>query len=254
MKLTGKILAALLALCLLLYLAACFLLWKNQRSFLYFPTQGRQADVPAMVLQRGDLQVLVSTRELAGPQALLYLGGNAEDVSRTAPELAAAFPQSAIYALHYRGYGGSGGQASETALVGDALALFDQIQREHPQVQVVGRSLGSGIAAQVASKRPVQKLVMVTPYNSIAGIAAQQFPYFPTDWLVQDRYDSWKYAGKITAPTLLILAQYDEVIPRASSLQLLDAFKPGVAHAIMISGVGHNDISQSADYRAALTR
>ena len=254
MRLIGKIFGALLGLCLLVYSAACVLLWKNQRDFLYFPALARQAEVPVLELPRGDVRVLVSVREGPGPQAVLYLGGNAEDVSRTLPQLANEFPRAAIYALHYRGYGGSGGSPTEAMLVGDALALFDQIRRKHPQVRVIGRSLGSGIAVQVASLRPAQKLVLVTPYNSIAGIAAQQFPYFPTDWLLIDRYDSGKYARKVTAPTLLILAENDHVIPRASSLQLLDAFAPGVAHAVMISDVGHNDISQSADYESALTR
>jgi hypothetical protein len=254
MKLIGKILGGLLAAMLLLYLAACFLLWKDQRSYLYFPVQHRQAEVPVLELQRDRVRVLVSTRELPGPQAVLYLGGNAEDVSRSVPQLAGEFPQAAIYALHYRGYGGSGGSPTEAALLGDTLSLFDRIHRDHAQVRVIGRSLGSGLAVHLASLRPVQALVLVTPYHSIAGIAARQFPYFPTDWLLEDRYDSWKYAQLVKAPTLLILAEHDQVIPRASSLQLLDAFAPGVAQAVMIPGVGHNDINQSADYAAAIVR
>lgn len=249
-----KIVLVLSGLAALLYLAACFALWKSQRSYLYFPVLERQADVPTLVLPRGNVQVIVSTLERAGPQAVLYLGGNAEDVSRTVPQLAGEFPQAAIYALHYRGYGGSGGSPTEAALLGDTLALFDRIHREHAQVRVIGRSLGSGLAVHLASLRPVSNLVLVTPYDSIAGIAASQFPYFPTDWLLQDRYDSWKYASRVKAPTLLILAEHDQVIPRSSSLQLLDAFAPGVAHAVMIPGAGHNDINQSADYAAAVIR
>lgn len=249
-----KLLAAFAALFLALQLVACYLLWKNQRSYIYFPVRGRQADVPALVLPRGDLKLMVSTRELPGPEAVLYLGGNAEDVSRAVPQLAGEFPQAAIYALHYRGYGGSGGSPTEAALLGDTLALFDRIHRDHVQVRVIGRSLGSGLAVHLASVRDVQKLVLVTPYDSIAGIAARQFPYFPTDWLLKDRYDSWKYAAQVKVPTLLILAEHDQVIPRESSLRLLDAFAPGVAQAVMIRGVGHNDISQSADYAAALVR
>jgi pimeloyl-ACP methyl ester carboxylesterase len=254
MKALTRTLAGFLATALLLYALACAVLWKTQRSYLYFPVRERASEVAVLELDRGDARVLVSVREAPGRQAVLYLGGNAEDVSHTLPKLETVFPQAAIYALHYRGYGGSGGSPSETALMGDALALFDRIHREHPQVRVIGRSLGSGIAVHLASVRPVQKLVLVTPYSSIAGIAASQFPYFPTNWLIQDRYDSWKYAKKVTAPTLLILAENDRIIPRASSLELLDAFAPGVAHAQMISGVGHNDISQSTDYEAALTR
>src|SRR5260370_41081884 len=106
----------------------------------------------------GTAQVLVSTRPKDGSHALIYFGGNAEDVSLNMPSLSAGFPDSAIYLLHYRGYGGSSGRPSEGALFADALTLFDQVHSKHPDVDVVGRSLGSGIAVYVASLRPVTRL------------------------------------------------------------------------------------------------
>jgi pimeloyl-ACP methyl ester carboxylesterase len=79
--------------------------------------------------------------------------------------------RSRLYLLHYPGYGGAAGRPSETALVADALALFDQVAARHPRVTVIGRSLGSGVAIQVASARPVERLVLVTPYDSLMEIA-----------------------------------------------------------------------------------
>lgn len=83
---------------------------------------------------------------------------------------------------------------SEVALVADALALFDRVYAEHPHVVVGGRSLGSGVAVHVASLRPVARLVLVTPYDSLYGIAARQFPYVPVRWLLWDTFESWRYA------------------------------------------------------------
>lgn len=82
---------------------------------------------------------------------------------------------------------------------------------------MVGRSLGSGIAVQLANERPVARLILVTPYHSIQELAAQQFPYFPVRWLLRDKFESWKYAEKISTPTLLVMAERDEVIPAAST-------------------------------------
>lgn len=244
----------MLAVPVLLYLGACAVLWSNQRSYLYYPIRTRLAQVPVEVLRRPDAKVLISVQPRPGRDAVFYLGGNAEDVSRTVPELATLFPDAAIYALHYRGYGGSEGTPNEAALVGDALAVFDRMHRGHARVTVIGRSLGSGIAVQVAAARPVARLVLVTPYDSIVAVAADHYPIFPVDWLVRDRYESVQYAARLHVPTTLVIAEYDQVIAPAHAQRLLRAFPPGVARAITLPGVGHNDIGLAAGYAAALSR
>ncbi|HEY4079180.1 MAG TPA: alpha/beta fold hydrolase [Burkholderiaceae bacterium] len=243
----------LVAIALLIYLALCAALFAFQRSMIYLP-QPRSAEdtAPTITLSAQGAEVRVTTRPLPGPDALIYFGGNAEDVSYSLPDLAAAFPKRALYLMHYRGYGGSTGKPTETALVADAVALFDKVQAEHKNVVVVGRSLGSGVAIQLAGLRPVARLVLVTPYDSIEELAAQQFRYFPVRWLLLDKFDSGKVAPRITAPTLLIVAEHDEVIPRASTEALFKRFRPQVATMSVVAGVGHNTISQSPDYLALL--
>ena len=113
---------------LLLYAAACLLLYLFQRSLLYFPQPARVL-APALALSVPGAELQVSVRVQAGPRAVLYFGGNAEDVSSSLAELAANFPEHAVYAMHYRGYGGSTGKPTEAALHGDAIALFDRVAR-----------------------------------------------------------------------------------------------------------------------------
>ena len=67
-------------------------------------------------------------------------------------------------------------------------------------------------------------------------------------WLMRDKYESWRYAERVTAPTLILAAQHDEVIPAANTKALLAHFRPGVASMKVIAGTGHNSISESADY------
>jgi len=148
--------------------------------------------------------------------------------------------------------GGSSGRPSETALVADTLALYDKLAPQHKEISVVGRSLGSGVAVQLAAARPVTRLVLVTPYDSLQEVAAQQFPYFPVRWLLLDKFESWKYVPQISAPTLVIAAEYDEVIPRASTEALFARFPPGAATSKIIAGAGHNTISESAEYASLL--
>lgn len=198
--------------------------------------------------------VRVSERPLRGGQALVYLGGNAEDVSASLPLLNVAFPDHALYLLHYRGYLGSTGKPTEKALVADALALFDRVAAEHREVVVIGRSLGTGIAVQVASQRPVARLVLVTPYDSLQALGARHFPYFPVRWLLRDKYESGLYAPRVTAPTLLLVAEHDEIIPFDSSERLLARFPQGVARMEVLRGTGHNTISDAAGYIPALQK
>jgi pimeloyl-ACP methyl ester carboxylesterase len=194
----------------------------------------------------------VSTHREPGSTAVLYFGGNGEDVSQTLPLLARAFPRAAIYALHYRGYSGSTGTPTEKHLVADGVALFGMIYQEHHDITVIGRSLGSGVAIQVASLRPASRLVLVTPYNSIAELAAQRFSYVPVKWLLTDKYESGQFAPRISVPTTIIAAQRDGVIPMASTLSLLSHFRPGVATITVIRNAGHNDISERPEYVPAL--
>lgn len=243
---------------LVFYALACLALYLSQRSLIYFP-QPRHAPsgvagAGVMKLQVPDASVEVSTRTLEGPAAVIYFGGNAEDVTGNLPELTRAFPGHALYLMHYRGYAGSTGSPSEKALVADALALFDHVHQLHPTVTVIGRSLGSGVAVQLAASRPVERLVLVTPYDSIAGIGARQFPWFPVRFLLSDRFESFRFAPKVTAPTTVITAEHDTLIPSWSSDQLLTRFAPGVARHVVIPQTGHNDLSGTALYWSTLQK
>ena len=236
-----------------IYAFACLALFFMQRSYIYHPIAKPMLAVPHMsALAMPGAVVKVSERPVPGPRALIYLGGNAEDVTASLPALEAAFPDCALYLLHYRGYLGSSGSPSEAALVADALALFDRVAGEHADIVVVGRSLGSGIAVQVASRRPVKRLVLVTPYDSLQEIAATHFPYFPVRWLLRDKYESWRYAPQVQAPTLLIAAEHDAIIPAPSTRRLLSRFRAGVATLAIVRGAGHNTVSASPAYLSLL--
>jgi len=244
-----RILISLLVLAAVLYGLACVLLFFFQRSLIYFPQPRAMGSATTVLeLAQPDARVLVSVRPRTGPNALIYFGGNAEDVSLNLLPFSQAFPDQALYLLHYRGFGGSSGSSSEEAIERDALALFDTVYADHSNVTVVGRSLGTGIAIRLASERPASRLILITPYNSLLQLAESKMPYFPVKWLLRDTYESWQYAPLIKVPTLLIAAQDDEIIPRASTEQLYARFNKGVASLQVIPNQGHNSISDSPQY------
>ncbi|HZF78184.1 MAG TPA: alpha/beta hydrolase [Rubrivivax sp.] len=248
-----NIVAGALITALLLYAGLCAALFVFQRSLIYFPQPRALGTDHLAVLKTGDADLHLSVRPLPGAgDALIYFGGNAEDVSLSLPGIASAFPTHALYLLHYRGYGGSSGRPSEAALHADALALFDQVVVDHPRVTVVGRSLGTGPAVRLATQRPVHRLVLVTPYDSLTALAQGHYPVVPVRWLLRDRFESVDIADQVTAPTTLVVAQHDQLTPVAGARRLYQRFQPGVARWVLLEGVGHNTIAHSPGYLPAL--
>lgn len=223
------------------YAGLCAALYLLQRSLIYFPPR-RYAAVEVERLAVADATLAVAVRRAAGPGALIYFGGNAEDVAWSLPEIARAFPERALFLPYYRGYGESTGKPSEAALHADALALFDRVRAEHPDVIVVGRSLGSGVAVRLASRRPVRRLVLVTPFDSLLRIAQRQFSIFPVSWFLRDAYESWRWAPEVRAPTLLLAAENDAIVALAHVEALLASFRPGVATLERLAGADHDSI------------
>lgn len=237
----------------IVYVGLCAALFFFQRSLLYFPQPRPQGEMSATLPFSVDgAELVISVRAHEGPNAIVYFGGNGENVTYNLPSFSEAFPEHALYLMNYRGYGGSSGSPSEAAISQDALALFDYVHARHPNVILMGRSLGSGVAIRLASQRPATRLVLITPYASIAELGASQFPMFPVRWLIRDKYESWRHAPLIDVPTLLVVAEHDEIIPRASTEVLYARFRPGIATRRVIPATGHNTISATPMYAEVL--
>jgi uncharacterized protein len=245
------VLVALLTL-LIGYASLCGWMYWRQRDLIYYAAATRaDARDTDFALQRPDATLRGWVSNHGRTRALLYFGGNAESIQWQRDALARAFPQHTIYLLAYRGYGASDGAPSEVALTADALALFDAVQARHAEIDAIGRSLGSGVAVQLAAQRPVARLVLVTPYDSIARVAADAFPWLPVDWLLQDRYESWRHAVRVRVPVLVLTAAEDRVIAAGRSTALAAAF-PLAPRQVRIAAADHDSIDAQPEYLGAL--
>jgi pimeloyl-ACP methyl ester carboxylesterase len=227
----------------------CAWVYATQRGQIYFPTpESQNPNAQAQWLQSRDERIKLWAVPRPGPGAVIYFGGNAEDVAGNIESFAAAFPDRSLFLVNYRGYGGSSGQPSEAGLRTDALAIFDHVSRKHSDVAVMGRSLGSAVAVRLASQRPVSRLVLVTAFDSLVNVARHYFRWLPVGLLLRDRYDSASVAHEVQAPVLLVIAERDEIIPRARSEQLASALAPGQAEVVVVPDVGHNTLDLSPGY------
>jgi uncharacterized protein len=238
---------------LVFYAVLCGLLYVTQDKLLYLPTpETTHPEARDLRLKCGDATVKVWELHPNARAALVYFGGNGEDVGANLPDFDAAFPDVAVYLVNYRGYGGSTGSPSEAALTSDAETIYDWIAARHSPVTVIGRSLGSGVAISLASRRPVERLAVITPYDSVANVAADRFSWFPVRWLIRDRYDSLPRIGKVRAPVMVVVAERDEVISRARSDALIAAIPAGIGHVVVIAGATHNNIETFPAYLSSL--
>lgn len=232
-------------------------LYVNQRKMTYFPrpldrslahVRAHQAD--EVRFEHGKIQLHGWLIRPEKERLIIYYGGNGEELSHSIDEFR-RLEDFAVLLVNYRGYGESEGSPKESDLVGDALAIFDQVRARYETVVLMGRSLGSGIAVQVASQKNINRLVLITPYDSIRAIAQNLYPFIPVSWFLKDTFDSAKYAGRVSAPALFLVAEYDEVIPAENSRKLLEHW-PSKTDWVQISGATHNTISGFPEYWRAI--
>ena len=230
-------------------------MYATQRSQIYFPVpESRRPDAQVLWIESQGERLKIWVVQRAGSRALIYFGGNAEDVAGNIEVFSAAFPDRSLFLVNYRGYGGSSGRPSEAALFADAMAIFDHVRREHSEIAVMGRSLGSGVSVFVASERPVEHLVLVTAFDSLVNVARAHIRFLPIGLLMRDRYESASRAGRVKAPVLMVVANEDEIMPRARSEALVKALPGEPGQVEVVPGVGHNTLDESPAYLGSVRR
>jgi len=187
---------------------------------------------------------------------VIYFGGNGEEVSWMA-DRASELAGWSLLLMSYRGYGLSEGRPTERKLLEDALAVYDRIARRQDidgeRIVAMGRSLGSGIAVYLASERIVSGTILITPYDSIAAVAHERFPFLPVRLLLRHRFEAASWAAEVCVPMLALLAAEDSVIPPRRSQGLVSAWG-GPREVHLLEGVGHNSIDRHPAYWRSIER
>ncbi len=244
-----------ISIAVLIYAGFCAFMYASQRNAIYYPTpEVHLPEVADMRLDNdGETLKIWHLAHGSGPNAIIYFGGNAEDVSGNIPEFRNIFPRHNVYLVNYRGYGGSTGSPSEVGLYKDALAVYDEIRSQYTEISVIGRSLGSGVATYLATARDIDRLILVTPFDSIENVARKAMPILPVSLLLKDKFDSAGRVASIDVPVLIVIAENDEVIRRQHSDALAEAFPDSQVTVEVIPDTGHNTIGMSPRYANVLS-
>jgi uncharacterized protein len=184
---------------------------------------------------------------------VLGFGGNAWNGSDVAAYLHRLYPEADVIAFHYRGYRPSTGTPSAKALLADGLLVRDfAFDRVKPEVTVAaGFSIGSGVAASLASKGLVDGAILVTPFDSLKAAAADLFPWLPVSLFFNDEIDAGAMLAAADVPVALIAGERDNLI-RPARTDGLRRRARNVVFDRTIPGAGHNDIYERHEFMEAM--
>lgn len=240
------------------WFGAVLWMWLRQEHYLFIPSHYD----PLAEFERFRRDRTVNGVHLQGwfldkgkDKTVFYMGGNAEDLTGHCDVFYESFDANVLM-YNYRGYGQSEGKPGEKALVADAIALYDLFLEESgtppENIFLMGRSIGTGVAVQLAAARPAAGVILVTPYESIEKIARYQYPWLPIKGMLRHTFHSINFVPQIQTPALVILADYDEVIPVESGQRLGEAW--GGPKEIIGLPTGHNDIHDHPLYYETINR
>ncbi len=167
-----------------------------------------------------------------------------------ARELSSIFPQHALYVMVYRGYGESRGEPDEEGFYQDAQELYDKIITRYGSLSLIGKSLGTGVAVDLCSKRKVNKCVLITPYDSIQSLAQSRVPIYPMSMVLTEKYRSIDKVAQITSPIYILYAGQDKIIPNKHTDRLIAQIANKEVH--FFPQADHNDIVYRNEYKKIL--
>jgi hypothetical protein len=185
--------------------------------------------------------------------ALLAFAGNAWNAENAAAFLHELFPDRDVVAFHYRGYAPSGGSPSAAALLEDAPLIHDAVAATlgRRPIVAVGFSIGSGVAAHLAARRPLAGAILVTPFDSLGALAAGHHPWLPVRLLLRHRMEPAHDLAASRVPVAIIAGARDTLIPPPRTAALKKAV-PNLVYDRAIQGAGHNDIYHHSAFAPAM--
>ena len=181
---------------------------------------------------------------------LLWLHGNAGNISHRVDNIAMLVRNTGfgVFIIDYRGYGRSEGKPSEKGLYMDAEAAFEHMTSDldlDPEEDIVlfGRSLGVGVAVEMATRHRVRSVVVESGFTSVremsksSGMGALSILLLP---LIDARYDSLSKMGSTLSPVMVIHGDRDEMVPFEMAEKIFAA-APEPKRFYAIPGASHND-------------
>lgn len=192
-----------------------------------------------------NINIIQFTAGAAPRGVVLYFHGNRTNISRY-EKFAPNFTRQGyeVWMVDYPGYGKSTGTLTEQSLYAYAEQLYVLARSRFSTDSIIlyGKSLGSGIAAWLASRKNCRRLILETPYYSITSLCNRYFPIYPVGSMIHYKIPSYQYLQQVIVPVTIFHGTSDGVIPYSNAEKLKPFLKP-TDQFITIEGGSHNDLN-----------
>jgi uncharacterized protein len=258
-----RVMQLVILLPLLIYMSMLAFLYFYQRDLQYFPD--RQTRTPAelgasgfeeVTLRTSDGETLVSWYKPApaGRPTILYFRGNGGNASTSVSKSMTYGENFGVLTVEYRGYGKSSGTPSEQGLINDGHTAYDWLINQGvtpDKLFLLGESLGTGVAVQIAAAKPVRALALEAPYANAVDIGAQRYWYMPVRWVMKDQFRSADHIKQVKVPLLIMHGTLDRTVPFTQGQRLFElANEP--KQFIEAPELGHDLIADETTWRRVI--
>ncbi len=249
-----SILTAVLKTGLVIYLLVLVVLYVFQRSLLFAAPHDVRTPEQVGASQFIGVEATSEGRRLTswyapptalGQKVIVYFHGNAGSLAMVAPYMKGYTDQGfGVLLVAFRGYNGDAGKPTEDGLYQDAraaLASLKQMGFGPDRVVLLGQSMGTGIAVQMATEGLGSVLVLEAPYTSMWDAAKTHYPFVPVSLLMKDHFDNLSKIAALHLPVMIVSGNVDAVIPHAQAVRLFESANQP-KRSLWLADAGHNDL------------
>ncbi len=260
-----KILFRWLKLFILIYCIIGIAVYYLQDKILFHPQQlsehsqysfslpFKEVNVP--YTKKTNINIIEFTVNQPQPKGVvLYFHGNKENIAhyaKAAPDFTSRGYE--VWMMDYPGFGKSTGAFTEQQLYDWALVFYKLAQSKYSKDSIIiyGKSMGTGIAAQLATLRDCKTLILESPYYSFPSLIGNYLPIWPVNNMIKFKIPTWQYLKEVTNPVVIFHGTSDNTIPLRNSKKLIPYLKPSDKF-ITIEEAKHNDIPGFPIYKQTM--
>lgn len=249
---------------LCIYTGICILLYFNQENIIFVPAKLKSSYVFDFKEPFEEINIPVKNAVINGllfktensKGLIFYLHGNGGSIAGWG-KVAEIYTRLGydLYMLDYRGYGKSSGVIEgQKQIYDDNQIVYNELKKRYNEDKIIilGYSIGSGLAAKLATDNHPRALILQAPYYSLTHLMKSRYPFIPT-FLLKYKFPTDEYLQTCKIPVTIFHGDQDFIIPLESSLMLQKRFKNNDT-LIILKEQGHNSMSENYKYRFELEK
>lgn len=209
----------------------------------------REVNIPYNA--ESNINIIQFTSDSLPKGVVLYFHGNRRNIEWYA-RFSEVFTRNGyeVWMMDYPGYGKSTGERTEKKLYEWSLLFYKLARANYSPDSIIlyGKSLGSGLAAQLASVRDCKNLILETPYYNFTSLVRQYVPFYPLNRIIKYKFPTNEYLPNVTAPITIFHGTKDRLIWYSNASKLKPLLKPG-DEFITLEGGGHRGLPRYSAYQ-----